>query len=176
MKHADQKVTLKVDYVVDDFYNLNKVKLLKRFGGVKLLIYIFLLLFLFMCINSSSAESSQLINVAALVLYIVVLIIIGPIILKKEAKKNFKRNKEFQYAINYIINEDGISGRSVIADFHRDWSYFSKFVETKYAFVLFLFNNTVNYLPKRCFMNKDDINTVRIIFKNKVHGKASDNK
>lgn len=173
MENADQKVALKVDYEVDDFYNLNKVILLKRFGGVKLLIYILLFLFLFMRINASSSDDSSLLNnVIALVLFIVVLIIIGPIILKKEAKKNFKGNKEFQYAIDYIINEEGISGRSVTADFHRDWSYFSKFVETKYAFVLFLSNNTVNYLPKRCFMNEDDINTARIIFKNKVHGKS----
>jgi hypothetical protein len=162
-------------YDEKDFYNLNKVILLKRFGVIPL-VYFLVMIFVFTVLNANSPYSSSASplfrNLIGIVLFILILIIIGPIVLKTVARRNFKSNKEFQSAVDFIITEDGLSGHSIIGDFQRDWDYFSKFVESKDAFVLFLSNNTVNYLPKRCFFNENDINITRIIFKNKVKSKS----
>jgi hypothetical protein len=190
MCDIEQKIKLNVKFEENDILQIYKINLKKQFGKNirfgKLLIGIFVGLILFYILSSiltgESAVSSQevpdtplsFLSMLQFIIFVVVIlsiVFILPRRLRKEAVKNFKSNKEFQNEIEYIISEDEVSGHSITSEFHHDWSYFIKAVETNAAFVLYLSDNTVICLPKRCFMNNNDVEFVKKMIRDKFQGK-----
>jgi hypothetical protein len=186
MENTDQKITLKFTFEVNDILHMHKVNLKNQFGKSKVSAYLILGVFIFIVltyvlignstttssdVNDTVINSTSIIQPAIFAIVIICVLCLLPKFFRMEVVKNFKNNKQFQNEFEYNISNEELSGKSIISDFHYDWSYFKKVIETNYAFILYLSDNTVIGLPKRCFSDKDDINKLKNILLSKFSGK-----
>lgn len=176
-------ITLKFMLEEKDILYLHKINFKKIFRIPKTF-YLLAGLFVFIIIAFGQNDSNSIAlfdtnNMPSLLLsrpiifaaIIICVILIFPIFARREVKNNFKNNKTLQNEMEYTISDKEISCHTTISDDHYDWSYFNNILETKYAFILYLSNNTVIFLPKRSFSDKNEITVVRNILMSNFKGK-----
>jgi preprotein translocase subunit SecG len=183
MEEMCNKIILKFTFEEKDILHVHKVNF-KKIVRIPKVFYIMAGLFIFTIIiyaqNASNTiplsdinnnSSLSLIKPILLAVVFISVVLIIPILTRREVIKNFKNNKMLQNEMEYTISEDEISCHTTISDNHYDWSYFNKIVETKHGFILYLSNNTVIFLPKRSFSDKNEISAVRNILMSNFKGK-----
>lgn len=189
MVNIDKKIIIKVRFEEKDILHIYKMNSKRQFqkkmtfgksltgifAGVLLLLTLIYTLINHLTTSTLESPDTSLSSYSLLpyVIFAVVIICIAfllPKKLKKDTVNNFKSNKELQNEIEYSISEEGVFGHSITTDFHHDWSYFTKAVETNDVFALYLSNNTVICLPKRCFINENDIANIKKLIKEKFPG------
>jgi len=79
------------------------------------------------------------------------------------ARRAFLTNKVLQEAIAYRFSSSGIDAVASSSSGHVEWGNISQAWETKSDFILFLSSQLVYTIPKRCFINTQQISAFRLL-------------
>lgn len=133
-----------------------------------LVIYIFILLFDFLVFFKNVTTSIEAFIFT--IVFISIGIYYGGL---RGIKKSLKTNKFFGVECVYIINNDGVSINSEISNMKMPWDMLYKISESNEIFLFYISPNCAYLLPKRCFLNKDQVNSLRELLKSKANDKSS---
>ena len=88
------------------------------------------------------------------------------------AKRSFANNKSLHESIHYYFDNVGINSSARSSSSHHKWEAIYKAFETKEDFVLFIGEENMYMIPKRCFPNKEDVKTFKSILHYKLGSRA----
>jgi hypothetical protein len=88
------------------------------------------------------------------------------------AKRQMTSNKGLSEPIHYTFSEDGIAAVADSSSGQGSWSNIHEAYETKHNFLLFISKNMMYTIPKRCFLNEEQISSFKELLKLILSSKA----
>ena len=138
-----------------DYRNLNLELAFKKPIWLTLLVSLTFLLVVDIINNNASTLIVLIVSIGFLLLY--------PIFLLRQVKKNYKTNKIFQEQLNYQLTNDSIQIRGETFDSVQKWTGFYKIKETKVFFLFYRGEGAATFLDKRMFTDTELTNFKQFI-------------
>jgi hypothetical protein len=103
---------------------------------------------------------------------VVLLLVITPLVIWLDARRNFAGVKEFQKHIQYVFSREGYDASSGKSSSHVSWESIHKAIESKHSLNLFLSLRLFIIIPKRCIRTSSDLAELRSILRTALGEKA----
>lgn len=79
----------------------------------------------------------------------------------RRIKRQFTTRRDLQETIHYTFNAEGIQEQSPSSISQTRWTNLYRAVETGHSFLLYIGENQMYVIPKRCFSNGEHINSFK---------------
>lgn len=85
-------------------------------------------------------------------------------------RRNYRQRKALQREVLLTISESGINSRNTNGSANIPWEDFLKWKAGKNMFLLYVSDSTYHIIPKRFFLNTEDIDRFHKILESKITG------
>jgi hypothetical protein len=189
LENSYQPVTVKVNLQKDDLVNASvvyiksKMKLGKKqwfFLFITMFMIIILLMVLMIQFSGNNTSRQGTISRAdinffiwsgSLLILLILLRCTAPNIIKKSAAKQFEASDELQKDTCFMFTAEGIRIFSQTQDISLVWDRGFYIIDSNDYFTLCRSNLVTFVIPKRCFENTEDLQTVTEMIHDKMSGK-----
>jgi|KBSSwiStaDraftv2_1062776.scaffolds.fasta_scaffold1341000_1 hypothetical protein len=172
MKETNEPLIVEIDLKESDLQRANFWFRLGKWS-TRLLLGILFLAGLLLLWRFRSSNLLDNLPATAVVITLIIIPILYPLLLWFQTKRGFGNLQGFQTKIQYLFSADGYTVRDAKSSADMDWDAIVRAAESKDSFHLFFHKSFFHTIPKRCFENSQDIESLRTLLKASLGAKAT---